>query len=130
MALTTQQMCEAIDRYFAAWSSLDPTACAACFTSDARVQDPYGTTPRQGEAALKDFFNGIAKALREMQLRAESMYPSGNRAAVVFRGTGVGMNGKPVSVTGVDVFEFNHAGKITNLWAYWDAAALLAQLKS
>jgi len=34
-----------------------------------------------------------------------------------------------VEVAGIDVFEFNEAGRITSLWAYWDPAAVLAKLR-
>jgi steroid Delta-isomerase len=130
MSLTSEQMHDAVDRYFSARNSLDPAACTACFTDDATVHDPYGATPIQGAAALREFFCGIANALQEFRVEAKSIYMSGDRAAVLFRRSGVGKNGKSVTVEGVNVFEFNHAGKISGLWSYWDAAAVLAQLKS
>ena len=122
-------MRDAIDRYFAAWTSLDPSAYVACFTENAVVHDPYGSTPRQGAPALRDFFGAIAHAVQEVHIQADSMYVAGNRAAVVFRGKAIGKNFKPVEVAGIDVFELNAAGRITALWAYWDSAAVLAQLR-
>ncbi|HXH86555.1 MAG TPA: nuclear transport factor 2 family protein [Nitrospira sp.] len=130
MSLTSEEMRDAVDRYFAARNSLDPAACAACFTDDAIVHDPYGSTPIEGAVAIREFFDGLANVFRDFKVVAESIYPSGDRAAVLFRRTGVGKNGKPVTVEGVNVFEFNHAGRISGLWSYWDAAAVLAQLKS
>lgn len=122
-------MRDAIDRYFAAWTSLDPSAYVACFSENAVVHDPYGSTPRQGAHALRDFFDGIAHAVQEVRIQADSLYVAGNRAAVAFRGNAIGKNGKPVEVVGIDVFEFNEAGRITALWAYWDPAAVLAKLR-
>ena len=129
MSLSSDQMRDAIDRYFAAWTSLDPSAYVACFTDNAVVHDPYGSTPHQGANALRDFFGGIAHAVHEVRIQTDSLYVAGNRAAVVFRGTAVGKNLKPVEVTGIDVFEFNAAGRITALWAYWDPVAVLAKLR-
>jgi steroid Delta-isomerase len=130
LSLTSEQMRDAVDRYFAARNSLDAAACAACFTDDAIVHDPYGSTPIEGAVAIREFFDGLANVFRDFKVVAESIYPSGDRAAVLFRRTGVGKNGKPVTVDGVNVFEFNHAGRISSLWSYWDAVAVLAQLKS
>jgi len=129
MSLSSEQMRDAIDRYFAAWTSLDPSAYVACFTDNAVVHDPYGSTPRQGANALRDFFGGIAHAVQEVRVQADSLYVAGNRVAVTFRGKAIGKNLKPVEVAGIDVFEFNTAGRITALWSYWDSGAVLAQLR-
>lgn len=129
MSLSADQMKDAVDRYVAAWNSLDPSSYTACFAEDATVQDPYGSTPIRGKVALREFFNGVAQALQEIILVAEQRYVAGSRVAVVFRGKGIGKNGKPVEVEGVDVFEFNEAGRISALWAYWDAATVLAKLR-
>jgi steroid Delta-isomerase len=121
---------DAVDRYFSAWNSLDPSAYVACFADDAIVHDPYGSTPYRGAQALQEFFGGIAKALQEVTLEAERIHIAGNRAAVVFKGKGTGKNGKPVHVEGIDVFEFNDTGRISALGSYWDSAAVLAKLRN
>ena len=129
MSLTSEQMRDAVDRYFAARNSIDSAASTACFTDDATVHDPYGSTPIEGVVAIREFFDGLANVFQDFKVVAESIYTSGNRAAVIFRRTGVGKNGKSLTVGGVQIFEFNHAGRISGLWSYWDAAAVLAQLK-
>ncbi|ALA58837.1 nuclear transport factor 2 family protein [Nitrospira moscoviensis] len=129
MPLSHEHMRDAANRYFAAWTSLDPSAYVAAFAADASVYDPYGSTPHQGAEALRKFFTGIANALQEVRIEADTIHTAGNRAAVEFRGKAIGKNGKPVEVVGIDVFEFNEAGLITALWAYWDSAAVLAQLR-
>jgi steroid delta-isomerase len=129
MSLSPEQMSDAIDRYFAAWRSLDSSTYVACFSDNAVVHDPYGSTPHQGASALRAFFDAIAHAVQEVRIHADSVHASSNRAAVVFRGKAIGKNQKPVEVSGIDVFEFNEAGRITALWAYWDPAAVLAKLR-
>lgn len=130
MSVTPGEIRDAVDRYFAARNSMDSAASTACFTEDATMHDPYGSTPIEGAGAIRAFFDGLEHFFVDFKVVAEEIYPSGNRAAVIFRRTGVGKNGKPLTVGGVHVFEFNHAARITNLWSYWDAAAVLAQLKS
>ena len=129
MPISPEQMRDAVDRYFAAWTNLDPGAYAACFSDDATMHDPYGSTPLRGTQALRELSEEIADALREVRIQADSVHVAGNRSAVVFRGSGTGKNGKPVLVAGVDVFEFTAAARISGLWAYWDSAAVLAQLR-
>ena len=129
MSLSREQMRDAVDRYFASWARLDPSAYVACFTEDAIVHDPYGSRPYQGTTALRTFFNEVVQALQEVTIEAEAVHVAANRAAVVFQGKAIGKNGKPVHVDGIDVFEFNDVGRITTLWAYWDSAALLAKLR-
>ncbi len=129
MRISAEQMRDAVDRYFAAWTSLDSSTYAACFANDAIVHDPYGSTPLRGTQALREFFGGVAKALLDVTLEVERIHIAGNRAAVVFRGKGTGKNGKPVHVEGIDVFEFNDDGRISALWCYWDSAEMLTKLR-
>ena len=130
MPFSDDQMRDAVDRYFAAWTSLDPSSSAACFAEDAIAHDPYGSPPYQGLQAVRDFFGGVANALQDVTVEAERIHIAGNRAAVVFRGKGSGKNGKSVHVEGIDVFEFNDAGRISALWSYWDSVAVLAKLRN
>jgi len=129
MPPNAEVMRDAVDRYFAAWVALDPAAYVACFTDDGVLHDPYGSTPRTGAKSLRGFFEGVAHALEEARIVAEAVHIAGDRAAVVFRGKAIGKNAKHVEVVGVDVFEFDEKGRIKTLWAYWDSAAVLAQLR-
>ena len=76
MSLTTKEMSDAVARYFAAWSTLDPSAYVACFDMNAVVHDPYGSTPHQGASALRAFFEAIAHAIKEVLIQADSVYVS------------------------------------------------------
>lgn len=129
MPLSPDHIRDLVDRYFAAWRALDPTAWTACFAADAVSHEPYGTTPIQGHAALKTLFHTIAGALQEVTIQAQETHVAHDRAAVLFHGQGIGKNGMPVLVKGIDVFEFNEAGEIQTLWAYWDPATVLAELR-
>ena len=129
MPPSSDVMRNAVDRYFAAWSRLDPAAYTACFCADGILQDPYGSTPRRGAKSLREFFEGVARALGEVRIEAEAVHVAGNRAAVVFRGKAVGKNQRHVEVAGIDVFEFDEDGRITSLCAYWDSDAVLKKLR-
>jgi steroid delta-isomerase len=129
MSPSAELMHDAVNRYFTAWASLDPAAYTACFAADATLHDPYGSTPRRGAQAVREFFGGVAQALEEVRIEADAVHIAGDRAAAVFHGKAIGKNQKHVEVVGVDVFEFDDAGRITTLWAYWDSAAVLAKLR-
>jgi steroid delta-isomerase len=130
MPLSPDEIRDRVDRYFSAWRALDPLAWSACFATDAVSHEPYGTTPIQGHAALTTLFHSIASALQAVTIHAQEIHVAHNRAAAVFHGQGIGRNGKPVDIHGIDVFEFNEDGRIQTLWAYWDPTAVLAKLRS
>ena len=89
MPLSPDEIRDRVDRYFAAWRALDPTAWTACFAADAVSHEPYGATPVQGHASLKTVFHTIANALEEVTIRADETHVADNRAAVLFRGRGL-----------------------------------------
>lgn len=74
--------------------------------------------------------HSIGGTLQEVTIHPQETHISHNRAAIQFHGRGIGKNGKPVEVKGIDLFEFNEAGEIQTFWAYEDPAIVLAQLRS
>jgi steroid delta-isomerase len=119
-----------VSRYFAATRAMDLDAWLSCFADDAVSYDPYGAPPTQGKEGLKRFFLSVAGALKEITFIEDYVVITGNRAAVKFTARGVGLNGKPVTAEGIDVFESNECGTIQTMWGYWDPAAMMAQLQN
>ena len=119
---------KAVADYFAATRAMDASAWVSTFAEDATSYDP-AAPPATGHAALRQFFEGIAGAFSEVGLTEDNVFITGNEAAVKWTGRGVGVNGREVVFEGIDIFEINDAGKIQNLWAYWNAAALMSQLQ-
>ena len=126
--MSQEQMRSVVAQYFAAWSAMDPEKWVSCFAGDAMSHDPYGATPMRGRTALREFFGRITGAMQEITLSGAPVFTAKDRAAVQFKGQGVGKNGRVVAIEGIDVFEFNGEGKIQTLWAYWDPAEVLAKL--
>jgi steroid delta-isomerase len=124
---------EAISRgvadYFRAIREMDLEAWLATFAIDAVSHDPVGGQPLKGHDSLRQFFTGIAGAFDTVGLTEDSVFISGEGAAVKWTGRGVGKNDREVSFEGIDVFEFNDAGKIQTMWAYWNPAAMMAELQ-
>jgi steroid delta-isomerase len=120
----------AVAQYFAAIRAGDPDAWLATFAEDAVSHDPAAAPPMVGHAALREFFLGIAGAFTEVGLWEDQVFVSGSGAAVKWTGRGTGRNGRAVTFEGIDVFEINAEGRISRLYAYWDPAALMADLRA
>ena len=122
-------MVAAVKAYVAGFNAKDAESIAALFADDASVIDPVGTNPKTGKAAIAEFYkmsvsNGATLAL-DGPIRTAA-----NSAAFSFRVTvgGTGFENKavdvdipagPMTIDVIDMFEFNDAGKITTMRAYW-----------
>jgi steroid Delta-isomerase len=118
-----------IAEYFAAIRAMDAAAWANTFAEDGITHDPVGTPPHQGREALRQFLQSILDMVREAGLTEDQVFIAGNGAAVKWTGRGVARNGRRLQFEGIDVFAVNDAGKIQEVRAYWDAAALMARLQ-
>ena len=116
------------DNYFAAVSQLDQAAYLACFASDAVVHDPYGGRAWQGHEGLTKFFGGMERTWASFTMTPGESHVSGNRLATTWTAQGVSKNDKTAQFAGINVFTVNEDGLITQLEAYWDFKAMVAQI--
>ena len=114
--------------YFAAVSSLDKAAYLACFSEDAIVHDLYGSRPWQGHEGLSKFFGGMERTWTSLIMTPGETYVSGNRLAATWTAHGISKSDKFAQFTGINVFTVNEDGLITQLEAYWDFKAMVAQI--
>ena len=118
---------QVINDYFAAISSLDCEAWIATFAADAVSHEP-DNPPLAGHDALRAFFNGVAGGFETIEMKPDQIFVADNEAGVKWSARGTGKNGRQVAFEGVGVFIVNDAGKIQTVKAYWDPAAMMAQL--
>lgn len=116
-----------IQEYFAAISTLNCEAWIATFAADAVSHEP-GNPPLAGHDALRAFFNGVAGGFETIEMKPDQIFAVGNEAGVKWSAHGTGKNGRQVAFEGVDVFTVNDTGKIQLIKAYWDPAAMMAEL--
>ena len=128
--MSTDVIRKVVGDYFAATREMNIEAWIATFADNATSYDPVGGPRFEGHDSLRQFFQGITQAFETVGLTEDKVFISGNGAAVMWTGRGVGKNGREVTFEGIDVFEINEEGKIQKLWAYWDPAAMMAQLQS
>jgi steroid delta-isomerase len=127
--MSTERTQKAVADYFAAIRAMDTARWVATFAADAVSQDPVGGPPINGHTALRRFFEGITGAFEKVGLFEDHVFVNGNEAAVKWTGRGVGKNNRAVTFEGIDIFEINDEGKIQTLRAYWNPAAMMAELQ-
>jgi steroid delta-isomerase len=119
---------QAVKAYFAAIRAMDESAWVNTFAEDAISYDPVGAPPTAGHQRLREFYQTITAAFKEVGLTEDEVFVAGNGAAVRWTGRGISKQDRKVRFAGIDVFEVNEAGKIQTLHAYWNPAEMVAQL--
>jgi len=104
----------ALQSYLNAFNANDLDALTALFAEDATVEDPVGSPPNVGKAAVRAFYEGALKNGAKLSLSCPIRGSHGNGAAMAFD-VKVG----PMTVRVIDVMAFNEAGKITSMKAYF-----------
>jgi steroid Delta-isomerase len=124
---TMDTITAAINAYFAAISALNAEQWVATFAADGTSYKP-GNPPLVGHDALRQFFNGIAAGFETIEMKPDQIFPLGNEAAVKWSACGKGRNLRTITFEGIDVFVVNEAGVIQSVNAYWNPAAMMAEL--
>ncbi|WP_116368659.1 nuclear transport factor 2 family protein [Parahaliea mediterranea] len=111
--METADKLAAVDRYIAAFESSDLGIIRDLYADDATVEDPVGTDPHHGIEAICTFYEGAMGAGAKLALTGTPRC-AGNAVAFPFQ---VILPGMKMDV--IDVFEFNDAGKVVSMRAYW-----------
>jgi steroid delta-isomerase len=115
--VTAEYMQQIVDRYLTAINAGDMAAVMALYADDASVEDPAGTEPKRGDEILQFYtnaFSGGAKVELTGPVRISS-----KAAAFPFRAEIGKDDGQAIIVEVIDIFEFDPAGKIARMTAYF-----------
>lgn len=104
----------AVHRYVEAFYKADIDIIRELYARDAVVEDPVGTEPHVGLDAICGFYEGALASGAKLVLTGNPRC-AGNAVAFPFEAQMPGMR-----MQIIDVFEFNEAGKISQMRAYWD----------
>ena len=118
-AATAAQMRAALQKYIDAFTARDTDAVVALYADDATIEDPVGTEPIQGRAAITAFYARVVPIGLTLRLVAPIRGSHGNAAAMAFEVDAPAPNGGRSVIRVIDVMTFNAAGKITSMRAYW-----------
>jgi len=102
-----------VNRYVEAFDKADIGIIREIYSVDARVEDPVGTDVHDGIEAVCAFYEGALASGAKLALTGEPRC-AGNAVAFPFQ---VQMPGMSIDV--IDIFEFDHQGKVNNMKAYW-----------
>ncbi|VEP17598.1 conserved hypothetical protein [Hyella patelloides LEGE 07179] len=114
-----------VDRYFQATQSNDAATWAACFATDATVDDPVGSPLIKGTDAILERGKEFMANFKTVGLYPEYVSIDNFRAAAKWTGRGVTKDDRSVKFEGINFFEFNKMGKIANLVGFWNPADMV-----
>jgi steroid delta-isomerase len=115
---TREDILATIETYLAAVGDHDLEAVVDLFAEDAVQEDPIGTPPNVGKAAIRDFFEKSFGAPFSTTLAGPPLV-TGDYAAFQFT-INVETGGDPFIVRAIDVMHFDEDGKITEVRAIVD----------
>lgn len=114
---TAQHIRGVIDTYVRALNEGDLDAIVALYAEDASVEDPVGSPSRQGRAAIREFYAVTCGMSLVVALEGEPRI-AGREAAFAFSVSFV-YEGRATTIRPIDTFEFDEAGRIVRMRAYF-----------
>jgi steroid Delta-isomerase len=116
MAASRERVREVVDRYVELVASGTADEIVALYAEHAVVEDPVGSAPRVGHAAIRELYatlEGLDQRTRLLTLRI-----AGGEAAFHFEVATLA-DGMTYTLAPVDVMVLDDAGLITSMRAYW-----------
>ncbi len=117
-----------IQQYFAALNAGNREEWINCFAPEGGIEDPAGSSPQVGRASLGCLYDAIMGPLARVDFRPMAVHICGNRAAVAWQAALTATNGRGTVCDGIDIFEFNPAGRIFKVTGYWNPEAAFHSL--
>lgn len=113
---SAEQISETVGQYLKAVAGGDAAVVAALYAENGTLEDPVGTPPREGRAAIEEFYGGLAGA--DISTELLTLRVAGDTAAFHFRVV-TKAGEQSYIVEPIDVMTFNEAGEITSMRAVW-----------
>lgn len=114
---TPEQMEAAVLAYVDAFARGDPELAVAVFAPDAVIEDPIGSEPKVGTAAIREFYTASmatgAKLVLDGPIRV-----AGAHAAFAFH-VPLNFDGRDMEIHVIDTFAFDADGKVKEMKAYF-----------
>jgi steroid delta-isomerase len=117
--MSEQAILQTIERYQTTFSADDREGWLALFTDDAVLEDPVGSPPHEGRAALAGFWDGVhARTERGTVRMTQGPAVCGLEAAWAFE-LDVTVKGRRSLVEIIDHGTFAEDGRIRRIRAFW-----------
>lgn len=128
--MSTESIEKAVDSYFANMGAMNPEEWVKNFAEDALTYDPVGKPPSKVHEDYQKFFQMLSMIFAQLEVTTNNIFIVEKSAAVKWTMRGTSQKGKQGVAEGITVFEMNEDGKIQQVFAYWDDAAMMAQIRS
>lgn len=102
-----------VEKYIEAVSTDNLDLIREIYAENATVEDPVGSEPHEGIAAIEAFYSKVHGLGVKLELTGP-VRCAGNSAAFPFKAH---TQGHALDI--IDVFEFNDDGKVVSMKAYW-----------
>lgn len=111
----------AMQAYIDRFNAADLEGLLALYAEEAVVEDPVGSEPCVGKAAIADFYRHALATGSTLTLEAPIRAAQGEAAAMAFR-VELCHEGQASRIRVIDVMTFNARGEFTRMSAYWGAS--------
>ncbi|MDZ7956892.1 MAG: nuclear transport factor 2 family protein [Aulosira sp. DedQUE10] len=128
--MSTTTIEKVVAAYFTNIATMNPEGWVENFAEDALSYDPVGEPPTKVHEGFREFIGQLQAVFEKLEPTTEHIFVAGNEAAVKWTMRGISKTGKSVTFEGITIFEINAADKIQTTRAYWNPAAMVAQLRS
>ena len=115
--MKTEDKVKQVHRYIEAVSGHDLEKIRSVYSIDATVEDPVGSGVHSGIDAICAFYRGAFRSGVELELAGPVRCGADFAAFPFVATTHAGKNDLRIDV--IDVFEFDSAGKVRSMRAYW-----------
>jgi ketosteroid isomerase-like protein len=127
--MNSQIILTAVTTYFDRIQAMDLAGWRDLFAEDGVIYDPVGNPPANAQQRAEEFFGLLSRVFASIELAPDHIFVAGNSAAAKWTMRVVGKNQRSGQAEGISTFELNEDGKIQAVYAYWDDAALMQQLR-
>ncbi|RKT87176.1 steroid delta-isomerase [Saccharopolyspora antimicrobica] len=107
---------DAVASYLKAVATGSAADVAALYAEDATLEDPVGSEPVRGRAAITEFYSTLENMRQDVELLA--LRVAGDSAAFHFR-VRTELPDGAAEIEPIDVMTFDEAGRITTMRAFW-----------
>jgi ketosteroid isomerase-like protein len=112
---TAEQVQATVDGYAQSFVTADRDRFLSVLAPDVVQEEPAGSTPNEGVAALGTFWDSLWSGLQAIEFESRELYVAGDEAALVFTIVQHTKAGGTVTIDGVDTFRVDDQGRIAHI---------------
>lgn len=111
-----EQITETVTTYLTCLAAGDADGITALYSADATVEDPVGSGIREGQDAIRAFYEGIKGVSGDAELL--TLRVAGDEAAFHFS-FATSLDGTEFRIAPIDFMTFDEDGQIKSMRAFW-----------